>query len=286
MIGTRGHDMEAGRCSAASLADKLSFAGMEAVQLVAYKSIPGVEDKPGSLTHGLAWSIGREFEKRGIHIALLGSYFNMLEQDQGILNRDIRRFKEYLRFARDFGCPVVGTETGSYNADMSYHPDNHGEKALETVIGIFRDLVEEAEKFGSIVGLEGLCNYTVSTPARIRQVIDAVGSSNLQIIFDPVNLVHPGNYRQVNDIIDECFELFGDRILVIHAKDFILKEGRISTVPLGQGLLDFPYLLKKAAQQKPVTDIIIEDLRGEELKTSHEFLRTVEAEVVGARYGK
>ena len=275
MIGTRGHDVGAGLTSASKLAEDMRKAGMEALQLVAYRSIKGVIEKPGCLSHGLAWSIGREFEKRNIHIALIGSYFNLLEQDEEKLKESVDRFKEYLRYARDFGCPLVGTETGSYNADMSYHPDNHGEEAFQTVLEIFRDFVAVAERHGVMVGVEGLYNFVISTPQRMKRLLDAVDSDNLQVILDPVNLLHMGNYREVKEIIEECYELFGDKIIVIHAKDFVIEDDQIKTVPLGRGAMDFEHLLSLANKQKSGIDIIIEDLRGEELKESRQYLQSV-----------
>ena len=273
MIGTRGHDI--GLKSAAALAQDMQDAGFQAVQMVAYKCIEGVSDKAGHMTPGLANSIGREFDKRGIHIALLGSYFNMLEQDPVQLKESMDRFREYLRFARDFRCPMVGTETGSYNADMSYHPDNHGEKALQTVIGLFKELVREAEQHGSLVGVEGLYNYAISTPQRMMTLLETIGSSNLQVILDPVNLLHMGNYQKSREIIEESFALYGERILLLHAKDFVIEEGRIKTVPLGRGMMDYEHFLSTAYRHKPSIEIIIEDITGPELTESHRFLQGV-----------
>ncbi|HKM05859.1 MAG TPA: hypothetical protein VJ869_02615 [Sphaerochaeta sp.] len=39
------------------------------------------------------------------------------------------------------------------------------------------------------------------------------------------------NYRNVNEIIKESFELFGERIMVIHAKDFIVDGNTIRKSP-------------------------------------------------------
>lgn len=275
MIGTRGHDVGDGLGCAAVLARDMQEAGFEAVQLVAYRSIEGATEKPGCLSSGFAWRIGREFEKRDIHIALLGSYFNLLDQNEGTLRESIDRFKEYIRYARDFGCSLVGTETGSYNPDMSFHPDNHGEKALQTVIGIFKELVGEAERHGVMVGVEGLYNFVISDPKRMKLLLDAVDSSNLQVILDPVNLVHPGNYTEVKDIIEESYELYGDKIVLIHAKDFVVEDGQIKTVSLGRGLMDYHHLLTIARKYKPDIEVIIEDLRDDDLVESQAFLRRV-----------
>lgn len=273
MIGTRGHDI--GLKSTAELAQDMQDAGFEAVQMVAYKCIKGVSDKAGYLSPGLAYSISHEFDKRGIHIALLGSYFNPLEQDVDRLDESMDRFKEYLRFAKDFRCHVVGTETGSYNADMSFHPDNHGEKALQTVIDIFKELTKEAEQHGAMVGVEGLYNFVISTPERMERLLDAVGSSNLQVILDPVNLLHAGNHANVKEIIEESFARYGERIILIHAKDFIVEDGRIKTVPLGRGLMDYEHFLTVVHKHKPFIDIIIEEITGDELKQSHRFLKDI-----------
>jgi sugar phosphate isomerase/epimerase len=56
-------------------------------------------------------------------------------------------------FARDFGCSVVGTETGSLNSDFSFHPGNRGEEAFQVVVAGVRELVEEAERFGVFAGI-------------------------------------------------------------------------------------------------------------------------------------
>jgi L-ribulose-5-phosphate 3-epimerase len=273
LIGTRGHDIDA--AGAAKLAEKMQKEGLEAIQLVAYRSIPGIGEAPGSLSPALAWSISREFEKRDIHIALLGSYFNLLEKDPEKLKSSIDRFKEYLRYAADFRCRVVGTETGSYNADMSFHPENHGGKAMETVIAIFRELVKEAEQHGAIVAVEGLYNFVISTPERVQRLLEEIDSSNLQVILDPVNLLHIGNYDRVKEIIEESFERYGERIILLHAKDFIIEDNKIKTVPLGQGLMDFSHLMRIAGQYKPGIPIIIEDLQGDDLAVSHTHLQQV-----------
>lgn len=271
MIGTRGHDI--GCKSAAELAQDMQDVGLEAVQMVPYKCIDGLSDKAGHLSPGLAYSISHEFDKRGIHIALLGSYFNPLEQDTARLDESMNRFKEYLRFAKDFRCHIVGTETGSYNPDMSFHPDNHGGKALQIVIDIFKELTKEAEHHGAMVGVEGVHQFVVSTPQRMKLLLDAVDSTNLQVILDPVNFLHISNYENVKKIVEESFTLFGEKIIMIHAKDFIIENNQIKTVPLGRGLMDYEHLLTVVHKHKPSIDIIIEELSGAALEESHQFLK-------------
>ncbi len=274
MIGTRGHDI-GGIMSPEDLAQAMAEQGFEAVQLVAYRSIEGVSEESGYLTPGLAYKVGRAFDERGIHVALIGSYFNLLHPDKAVVDEGVKRFKEYIRHAKDLSGNLVGTETGSYNSDYSYNPENNSEEALLRVIEIFKELVEEAKNHGVMVGIEGLWAHAISTPKRMKRVLDAVDSSNLQVIFDPVNLLHIDNYKEANDIIDEAFELFGDRIVLIHAKDFVVEKNELKSVPIGQGLLDYKHLFDVINQYKPGIEVIIEDLRDEALKSSLIFLRNL-----------
>ncbi len=274
MLGARGHDIN-GIDHPEVLASKLAEGSFDCVQLVAYKSIEGIKESAGCLTPALAYKVGKALEKKDVHIAMLGSYFNMMDPNPSVVESGTERFKEYLRFAKDFGSHLVGTETGSYKEDWGYHPDNHTEEALEKVIGIFKGLTNEAERHGVMVGIEGVYNHVVSTPARMKKVLDAIDSNNIQVIFDPVNLVHAGNYQAVNEMIDEVFNLYGDRIVLIHAKDFIFDEGEIKRVPLGEGMMDYPYLMDKLKALKPGIAIIIEELTGDELANSREYLSSL-----------
>ena len=87
--------------------------------------------------------------------------------------------------------------------------------------------------------------------------------------------MHPGNYTEAKAIIEESYELYGDKIVLVHAKDFVLEEGQIKTVPLGRGLMDYHHLLTIARKYKPGIEVIIEDLRDDELREIQLFLRRV-----------
>ena len=186
-IGVRAHDF--GKLPADDLARRIAAKGLTCVQLAVSKAIEGLDLKPGDMNPGLAWHVGQAFQRHGVQIAVLGCYINPIHPDPQKRAELLGVFKEHIRFARDFGCSIVGLETGSVNADGSPHPNNHGELAFHQMITSIATLVEEAEKFGVIVCIEGVTSHTVSTPAKMRQVLDTIKSNNLQVIFDPVNLL-------------------------------------------------------------------------------------------------
>ena len=256
-----------------NLAATIAGHGFCCVQFAAPKSIPGFDTDVGRLSPGLAVHVRETFQRAGIQIAVLGCYINLADPDEAQRRFQLERFKAYLRFARDFGCSIVGTETGSVNSDFSFHPDNHGEAAFRTVVASVRELVAEAEKFGVCVGIEGVERYVISSPKRLRRLIDEVPSNNLQIIFDLVNLLSFENHRDQRAVVDEGFGLFGDRVSIIHAKDFVVADGKTKSLPAGQGVVDYGHLFRTIKERKPGISVLLEDTQPATVAESVKFVR-------------
>ncbi|AGC67944.1 xylose isomerase domain-containing protein [Thermoclostridium stercorarium subsp. stercorarium DSM 8532] len=270
MIGIRAHDV--GKMPVRDLAREIARRGFRCTHLALHKAITDYDFSLGKLNPGMAREIREAFYKENVYISVLGCYINPVHPDEKIRREQLERFKEHIRFARDFGCSIVATETGSLNADFSYTPENSSPKAFEMIVNSVAELVEEAEKFGVIVCIEGVTTHTVSSPKIMKKVLDEIKSNNLQVLFDPVNLLDANNIDNQREMISEAFELFGDRILVIHAKDLIIENNVKRTVPVGKGLLDFQFLFKHIKARKPGIDILIEDLKPEAMEYSRSFI--------------
>ena len=273
-LGVRAHDF--GRLPADELAAKIASKGLVCTQLALTKAIAGLDLQPGQLNPGLAFDIGQAFLRHRVQIAVLGCYINPLHPDPTTRAGLLDWFKEHLRFARDFGCGVVALETGSLNADYSPHRDNHGEEAFQQSIASLATLVAEAERFGVIVGIEGVAHHAVSTPARIRTALDILRSPNVQVVFDLVNLLSAENHPDQDRIIRESFDLFGDRIAVIHAKDFVIKDGSVCPVTMGMGNLHHELLLDLIATRKPGISILFEETDEPGVAHGMNFIRGLE----------
>ena len=272
-IGIRAHDF--GKLPIEQLADKISQKGFNYIQLAHGKALEGVGSDLGCLNANIARHIGSTFKRKGIEISVLGCYINLVHPDKNERRRLLDKFKEHLRYARDFGCNIVATETGSLNADLSFNHENHGEKAFDSIAESIRELVREAERFDVIVGVEGVAKYTIHTPDRMRRLLDAINSNNLQVIFDPVNFIDINNYKEQDKIINKCFELFGDKIAAVHAKDFIVQDGEIKSVPAGKGILNYELVMKFLKQRKPSIDILIEDIKEPFMEESKKFIEGI-----------
>lgn len=269
-LGIRAHDIETN--SLEELVNEVAEKGLTSVQLALSKSLPELYPGLGSLSPGLARHIGNAFSAKGIQIAVLGCYFNMIHPDPIERRKGIDRFKEHLRFARDFGCSIVGTETGNVNAEIVYTKDNFKEQPFMEVVESVSELVKEAEKFGVIVGIEAGVNHPIYSVKTMKRLLDRIDSPNLQVIFDPFNLLTIDNYQNQEEIFEEAFELLGDRMVIFHAKDFIIEDNSIRQVPVGHGLLNYDKLCSFLRQRKPLINILLEGTKEPYIDESIKYL--------------
>lgn len=275
VLGVRAHDF--GKLPVEELAERISGKGFRCVQLAPSKAIEGLEAKREGLNAEMAGRIRKAFDEKGIHIAVLGCYINPVHPEPAERRAQLSRFKEHLRYARDFGCKVVATETGSLNADFSFNPENHGERAFELLSDSLGELVGEAEKHGVAVGIEGVSHYVLNNPRRVARLLDKIGSGNLQVVFDPVNFITGENYLSQDGIIKEAFELFGDRMAAFHAKDFTVDNGKINSVQAGRGSLNYPLAFRLLKAHRPHMDILMEDTQPDVVEEGIAYLRSVYA---------
>ena len=188
------------------------------------------------------------------------------------LNIAIDKYIAHLRFSRWLGAGVVGTETGAVNPEYKYEPENHSEKALSLFTERLRPVVEAAEKLGALIAVEPVWRHIVCSPERARRVLDEIGSPNLRIIFDPVNLLCVENAGDQDRIIRDSFELLGPAIDVIHLKDFKIQNGELVSVASGEGELDYELLMSEIRRCKPFVQCTLEDTRPDNALRAREFV--------------
>ena len=90
--------------------------------------------------------------------------------------------------------------------------------------------------------------------------------------IDQVNLLSRENAGEQARVIPEALQLLGDDIAVFHAKDFVLENGTLKTVPAGRGQLDYVPVLQFIRSRKPGLAILLEEAGPEVAGLSAQFL--------------
>ncbi len=251
-FGMRGHDTKA--TDIESLAEILEGVGAEHVQLALKKSFKDVKWRNSVLSPELGRYIKKTLDEHGIRVSVLGCYINPVNPDESKRREEIEWFKAHLKFAKYLGCDMVGTETGFYNTKEETHTEENYQRFLRSM----REIVDCAEKLGSIVGVETVTKHSMFNPKMTKRFLDEINSPNVTIIYDPVNISDINDKEEQHKIVDEVYSLYGDRIGILHFKDYEVidgvKEGRLA----GDGVFDFAYLFKYAKKYSPVINCILE----------------------------
>ncbi len=278
-LGIRLHDIHTGLGPEFQTMERRAMTareeGFTCVHLAYSKVIKGYTFDDCALTEGLAKYTRRVFEGQGLDVAVLGCYLNLAHPDPDKLREIQSRYYGHLRVASILGAGVVGTETGAPNAQYKMDADTHSEEALETFIRGLAPVVERAEKCGVTMAIEPVWKHIVYSPDRAVKVLEAIQSPNLRIIFDPVNLLYPGNLDERDKVIGEAMEKLCDRIAVVHLKDCVLNGDDLKSIAAGTGVMDYREILKFIKARKPYIHTTLENTTDENAVSSRTYLQEI-----------
>lgn len=217
-LGVRLHDLPAGSIEErVHMAAALGFSCVHLASKTIYSSFK--IDRSG-LTYDLAMHLRELLEKYKITVAVFGCYKNLATPSNEMLTDVLAEYKACSCFAKWLGAGVVGTETGRPNAKNVISDDRFSDKALQKLCLNVKKATHIASEEGVRLAVEPGWNEVVCTPERAATLITEVDDLALGVILDPVSMLHPRVAKNSAQVITRALELFGDRIVVLHAKDF------------------------------------------------------------------
>lgn len=277
-LGIRLHDIKK-----APLEERLKIAksqGFKCGHLALKKVIDEYSVADAALTPGFGCYLQKLFDSNDLDIAVLGNYLNLATPDEEALKKNVHRYLAHIRMASIMNVGVVGTETGAVNKEYKYEAANHSKEALDLFIERLKPVVEYAEKMGVVFAIEPVFKHIVCNPERAREVLDRIQSPNLQIIFDPVNLLDISNYEKREEIIGQAIELLGPDIAVVHIKDFVVLNGELKSVAAGTGMMDYQKIMEFVKKEKPYIHVTLENTTPENAVESREFIQGIYDSIV------
>ncbi len=249
-IGIRLHDTIPG-----TLEQRLAFVrgqGFECAHLALSKTLPGfaMEDAPEKLVRGeFAEEIRSAFDRTGMACAVLGCYLNLADPDPEARERTREIYFAHLAFAGKTGAWMVGSETPA-PANSPFAKDvPRSEEAFLFFLDQLRPVVRRAEEENVIMAIEPVYTHIVSTPERAERMLTELKSDHLRIILDAVNLLGEGNIDRRDEVLREAMSRLGDRVALLHMKDYLRKDGGLPAVACGEGEMDYRALMAFARER-------------------------------------
>ncbi len=245
-IGVRGHDF--GRMSVEELPKYLKNLGFNAAQLAPAKALQDVNTFE-DITEKLLNDCRESFIKNDVEISVLGCYVDIGLMDKNSRLAEVDKFIKGISHAKTLGAKVIGTET----SHCPLNSDNREIQYQGLKDSVLR-MIEEAEKLDVNVAIEPVAVHTLNSPELTKRLIDDVNSDKLNIILDAVNLFTLDNIANQKQIVTDCFELFGDKIKVLHIKDVSLignddikkinvVNGSYKWEHIGSGIVDYKHIV-------------------------------------------
>ncbi len=270
---------------------RLKNDGMSCVQLdLEFKDI---QLGNGQITQEKANLVRDAFRHANVPIVGISAYTNLTHPNPEVRESNIRRVKEILKYARDFGTPYVISETGTYNIESDWLPDekNYTEEAYQDFKAVALDLAQYAYEHDAVFLIENYTNNIIGSVEQVSRLLQEVDHPGLGLLLDPTNFFDGNNIDNVDTVIKQMFWALDDKIKIAHAKDCKRAEntgekfgggsaehnsfrgaGAVELPAAGLGKLNYELYLTLLKKNHPNIPIIIEHLDESDIPRAKKFV--------------
>ena len=180
----------------------------------------------------------------GVAIANLGSYPGraFISPNPAVRATELSALKTTLYAAKALGARSIRVL-----------PGNGDDPALiEQIAPYFAAGAELAQELGVYMGMENHGGSIAGSPHDVKRLCEAVGSAYFGVLYEPANLTHGGvDYK-------EAFDIFSDHVVHIHLKDGTGFGPSFQRSHLGEGEIDYPWVIAAMESMGYVGDYALE----------------------------
>ena len=224
-------------------------------------------------------------KKYDVAIFQVGSYTNMIHPDSAVRRENLKQLATAIEAAEKLYCPSVTTISGSCDPVNFFgvHPDNWSEASWKLLVESVRQVHRDTAGMKAGITLEAQVTTNIDGPKAHRRLLDDVGDPRCGVNLDPVNMIHLHNYYHTTELINECFDLLGERIMGCHGKDtFIWPDKQtvhVQEVCSGRGVLDYETYLVRMSRMKWPRTLMPEHIPADQFEEAYAYIRNVTAKV-------
>jgi sugar phosphate isomerase/epimerase len=235
----------------------------------------GMQEVPDRIDEATAQRVRTAAAGRGITVASMGGYTNMVHPDLKQRQSDMKRLLGLIRAARSFGAGVVALCTGSRDPESMWrrHPANDDPDAWYDLCASLTDAIRVAEDHNVTLTIEPEVSNIVHTAQKARRLLDEIKSPNLKVTFDGANIFHKGELSKMHELLTEAIELLANDIILAHAKD-LDRDGDAGQLAAGQGKLDYNHYISLLKKVGFTGTILIHGLEEYQVKDSIRYVKS------------
>ena len=219
-----------------------------------------------------ARQITRTMAKHNLKIAGLFGYYNVVDPDAARRQRGEQRMQVLIENWKQFGCPVISTETGTLNVKSEWleSSENATENAYQACRASLEKLARAAKKTRAVISIEPYWRNVIDSATRAQRVMRDV--PGLKLVMDPCNYFRKEDLSQMAPMLKDMFRRVGKQIVLAHAKDVKASADGTDLPAAGKGVLDYPLFLRLLAGLDRELNLILEHLTLEDVPRARDYV--------------
>jgi sugar phosphate isomerase/epimerase len=113
----------------------------------------------------------------------------------------------------------------------------------------------------------------------MQRFLRDIDSPNVEVIMDPINLLDINNYKEQEKVINKAFDYYGDRISVVHIKDFKIEDNEVKFEQVGDGLFNYKSFFERLKPEKPYITMLVENSSEARYESDCRFMQKIYDEI-------
>ena len=262
--------------------DTVCSHGIQSVQF--NMACVGLPTLPDAIPPAVCDHIVEAASRRGIQMPALSGTFNMIDPNVTARAEGLTRLRVLAQAANCMAIPMITLCTGTRDPHnmWSRHPDNTTKEAWVDMLASMETAVQIAEENGIVLGVEPELSNVIDSALRARRLLDELRTPRVKIVMDGSNLLSIHELDKMHNILEQAFDLLGDDIQLVHAKDLMpdpadspqARSVQSHHGAAGSGVLDYDLYLRLLQKVNYSGPLILHTLQEDEVDTSVAFLRS------------
>ena len=162
-----------------------------------------------------------------------------------------RHIIDTIHSAEELGCELILTHAGGMYANRNWaHPQNWTRETWTRTVNALKRICRDTAGSKVDIAIEAVNTESVNNPWAHKRLREDVGDERITCGLDITNMVYPGVAFRMTEFIDATFDMLGDQIRYVHAKDFVWNSmlPGMSWAMNGTGNMDYELFLARVSR--------------------------------------
>jgi len=212
---------------------------------------------------------------------------NNIHPDPAERQKNLKRVAELVAAADRLGLDFIVSHTGSCfpGAATIPHRDNWSAKTWKTSVELMKQILRDTAGSHVSLGIEAINVCNINNPRAHIKLREDVGDPRIKVTLDPQNMLNITTYYRSTELVNECFDLFGEDICYAHCKDVKIRDEMLPSfewVVVGTGTMDYETYLVRLSRLMRTRVLMLEFLPSEKYPEAKRYVEET-AKKLGVR---